>query len=670
MLEWAAASRSQAWASAADEEMAQRIYSDENTLVASSGSSGSRSSGGHKGGGASGGSGNGRNDFKSPFPLLPPMAPGMAGSYDGGSSRYDRMKYSTQPLRARPPVQSFARGYLGNGGCNNSGNSGGVLVVGSGGGGGGGALRGSRSISLPAVCEAEDDEEDGDGADDDGWARAAEGGGIVATGGVGAGVPGTALRLLRLLLAHGASASASLKLSDEDVEAAFAEAAAAGGGGGDGGDGARSNGGADIGKEESKGGGGVSSSVSTSNRKGHQRSTGRNKAKIQGDTPLHVACRYGLVGAAKDLALVSNLFARSGHEHATPLHLACAQGQVDVISVLLAAADTVATAAAAAEAATANAVATAAAETVAATTAAAGAALLAAAPTEVVGGAAAAAASTLESGAGAIIAPTSTASASPVSAARRALCALRTNLPFGETPLHWCARRGHAAALQALVVTGGAALNAPRALDGATPLGVAMLCQERSAADALVALGASLEHSPVQWPSPHSSSVLPLTTSASSPLPLGAPSEPPLPSSSSSPLPLSVARLQPPKPPPQQQSTTTTITTVKDAQEEGWQPYGRAQGTGARSPGSPPGSPPMLPTSSKLKHSQDGNVNSMGGGESLDGLSQPNFNFMVDDNAASATNGSNTAGGAGSNEFQPIEAGATLADYDRRSGDM
>ena len=655
VLEWAAASRSQAWASAADEEMAQRIYSDENSGSSRSGNGGSTTSGK---GSSPHSSGSGRTDFKSPFPLLPPMAPGMAGSYDGGSSHYDRMKYSTQPLRARPPVQSFARGYMGGTG-NNNGVGGGVVVVGS----SNGALRGLRSISLPAVCEAEDDEEDGDGADDDGWARAAEGGGIVATGGVGAGVPGTALRLLRLLLAHGADASAPLKLSDEDLDAAFAEGAAAGavaGGGGGDGDGRCSSNRADVGKEECKGGNGVTTTVSTSARKGHPRGSSRSKVNLQGDTPLHVACRYGLVGAAKDLALVSNLFARSGHEHATPLHLACAQGQVDVISVLLAAADTAAAAAAAAEAAAANAVATAAAETVAAV--AETAVVPATAASKVAEAASGGASLAIETGAGgAIIAPNSRASASPVSAARRALCALRTNLPFGETPLHWCARRGHAAALQALVVSGGAALNAPRALDGATPLGVAVLCQQRSAADALVALGASLE-SPVQWPSPHASSVLPLTSSASSPLPLGAPSEPPLPLSSSSPLPLSVARPQPLLPQPTTITTTTSKAKVKDAQEEGWLPYGRAQGTGARSPGSPPGSPPMLPTSSKLKQQQGGDATFMGGVDSLESFAQPNF----------MANGGGGGGGdaAPANEFQPIEAGATLADYDRRSGDM
>jgi hypothetical protein len=70
----------------------------------------------------------------------------------------------------------------------------------------------------------------------------------------------------------------------------------------------------------------------------------------------------------------------------------------------------------------------------------------------------------------------------------------------------------------------------------------------------------------------------------------------------------------------------------------------------------------MLPTSSKLKQQQGGDATFMGGVDSLESFAQPNF----------MANGGGGGGGdaAPANEFQPIEAGATLADYDRRSGDM
>jgi hypothetical protein len=68
----------------------------------------------------------------------------------------------------------------------------------------------------------------------------------------------------------------------------------------------------------------------------------------------------------------------------------------------------------------------------------------------------------------------------------------------------------------------------------------------------------------------------------------------------------------------------------------------------------------MLPTSSKLRQQQGGDATSTGGVNSLEGFTQPNF----------MANGGGGDDAAPANEFQPIEAGATLADYDRRSGDM
>jgi hypothetical protein len=366
VLEWAAASRSQAWASAADtDQLASR------------------------GGGDDGG------DVCSLFPVRrrSTNSSNLSRRSSHTSDAYNA-KHRSLPLRACPPVHSLAgvRGHGGHGGMSSSSSSSSNSRSSSADNTSaetGAMLRGLSSESLPAVLEADDDAEAGDGDADLGWAPASQGGGLVPLGGVGAGAPGIALRLLKLLLLRGADPHARLH--------------------------------AGAGPE------------------------------ARGDTALHVACRHGLVGAVRSLAPVSALAAGGcGDERASALHVASRAGQVEVLAVLLAAADVA-----------------------------------------VEGSGSSSGSSGSSSGSSSNSGSTSsarTSSLGPATAARRALCGLRT-AGHGETPLFWAARAGHAAAVELLVAAGGADVSAERELDGATPLSLATLYNHRAVVEVTTSFG-------------------------------------------------------------------------------------------------------------------------------------------------------------------------------------
>jgi hypothetical protein len=149
-------------------------------------------------------------------------------------------------------------------------------------------------------------------------------------------------------------------------------------------------------------------------------------------------------------------------------------------------------------------------------------------------------------------------------------------------------------------------------------LKVAVRGRQRATADALVALGASLEPPPLPaTPRLVRPFEAPFTSSRSSPLPLTSPlpsSPPTLAASSSSPLPFS-------------------------------SPRSPSAYAGSRSPESPPGSPPKLPAPGKRRQSRGKKPvaeagSSLAHGEPAEGVREP----------------------------QSL-AGATLEDYARRTGD-